>query len=155
MSLASHRILLGNKHTVPVPEGYELRADRRVNGTIEQHFVTASVDGAEFRPSELGRYYLATREDATSDWCAAGMLEVVPLVNADYEAICAELDTVTALLGNAGTTKELIQFEVTDPSGTSVKRMSVRALHKHRADLEARKAAFERQYSGRMPLRFN
>ena len=156
MSLASHRIILGNALTLDIPSGHELRADRIVNGTTTSSTITAGDDGAEFRPSELGRYYLATREDSgTSDWCPAGLLEVVNLANDAYEAILSELETVNALLANAGTVNSLVQFEVTTPDGTKVKRMNVRQLHKHRGDLEARKAAYERVYSGRLPVRFN
>ena len=155
MSLASHRIILGNALMLDIPSGHELRADRTVSGTTSTSTVIAGDDGAEFRPSELGRYYLATREDSTSDWSPAGLLVVVNLANDDYERICAELETVNDLLSKAGNVNSLIQYQVTTPDGTSVTRMTVRALHKHRADLEARKAAFERAYSGRMPVRFN
>ena len=155
MSLASHRIILGNALTLDIPSGHELRADRTVNGTSTTSTITAGDDGAEFRPSELGRYYLATREDSASDWCPAGLLEVVNLANAEYEAILSELETVNALLVDAGTVNSLVQYQVTTPDGTSVTRMTVRALHKHRGDLEARKAAYERVYSGRLPVRFN
>ena len=155
MSLASHRIILGNALTLDIPSGYELRADRVANGATTSDTVTAGDAGAEFRPSDLGRYYLATREDATEDWCPAGLLEVVNLANDDYERICAELDTVNALLNGAGNVNSMVQYTVATPDGTSVTRMTVRALHKHRADLEARKVAFERAYSGRMPVRFN
>ena len=55
---------------------------------------------------------------------------------------------MNALLANAGNVNSLIQYEVATPDGTSVKRMTVRALHKHRADLDARKAAFERVVFG-------
>ena len=67
----------------------------------------------------------------------------------------AELETVNALLADAGNINSFVQYEVATPDGTSVKRMTVRALHRHRADLEARVIAFERAYSGRMPLVFN
>ena len=155
MSLASHRIILGNALTLDIPSGHELRADRVVNGATSTSTVTANDDGAQFRPTELGRYYLATREDAASDWCPAGLLAVVNLANDDYERLCAELETVNALLNNAGNVNAMVQYTVTTPDGTSVTRMTVRALHKHRGDLEARKANYERQYSGRMPVRFN
>ena len=155
MSLASHRIILGNALTLDIPSGHELRVDRIVNGTTTSSTVTAGDDGAEFRPSELGRYYLATREDSTSDWCPAGLLEVVNLANDAYEAILSELETVNALLANAGTVNSLMQYQVETPDGTKVTRMNVRQLHKHRGDLEARKAAYERVYSGRLPVRFN
>ena len=156
MSLASHRIILGNALTLPIPSGHELRADRTAGGTTSSNTVTAGDDGAEFRPSELGRYYLATREDSGSDWCPAGLLEVVNLANDAYEAILFnELETVNALLANAGTVNSLVQYQVETPDGTKVTRMNVRQLHKHRGDLEARKAAYERVYSGRMPVRFN
>ena len=94
MTLASHRIILGNALTLDIPSGHELRADWTANGSTSTSTVTANDDGAEFRPSDLGRYYLATREDSTSDWCPAGLLVVVNLANDDYERICAELDTV-------------------------------------------------------------
>ena len=149
------RIFLGNKHTVSVPEGYELRAERRVNGTPEQHIVTAGAVGAEFRPSDLGRYYLATREDENSDWRPAGLLEVVSLVNDGYEAACSELDAMNAVLRNEGNLNSLVQWQVTTPDGTSVTRMTVQKAHERRALLEARKVAFERTFSGRMPVRFN
>ena len=155
MSLASHRIILGNALTLDIPSGHELRVDRTVNGTTTSSTVTAGDDGAEFRPSELGRYYLATRADSASDWCPAGLLEVINLANDAYEAILSELETVNALLAGAGNVKSLVQFEVTTPDGTSAKRMNVRQLHKHRGDLEARKAAYERVYSGRLPVKFN
>ena len=155
MSLASHRIILGNALTLDIPSGHELRADRVANGVTSSSTTTATDGGAEFRPSELGRYYLATREDATEDWCPAGMLEVVNLANDGYERVCSELDTVNTLLANPGNVNSFIQYTVATPDGTSVTRMTVRALHKHRGDLEARKASFERAYSGRMPLRFN
>ena len=92
MTLASHRIILGNALTLDIPSGHELRVDRVANGSTTSNTVTANDDGAEFRPSDLGRYYLATREDSTSDWCPAGLLEVVNLANDDYEAVCSELD---------------------------------------------------------------
>ena len=123
MSLASYRLILGNTLTLDIPSGHELRADRMQDGTTTMHTVTATDDGAEFSPTELGRYYLATREDSTSDWCEAGLLEVVPLVNNLYEAICSELETVNKILANAGSVNSMIQYEVSTPDGTSVKRM--------------------------------
>ena len=155
MSLASDRIILGNKHTVPVPQGYELRADRVVNGATVTVTVTADAGGAEFRPTELGRYYLATRESATEDWCPAGLLEVVNLANDDYEALCSELDAMNAAIRTEGNLGSFIQWQVTTPDGTSVTRMTLKNAHERRALLEARKADYERHYSGRMPLRFN
>ena len=155
MSLGSGQIFLGDQHTVPVPEGYELMAARFVDGTTERHTVTAGPDGAEFRPTALGRYYLRTRKDATENYQPAGLLVVVDVVDEGYEAVCSELETVNALLAKAGNVNSLIQYQVTTPDGTIATRMTVRALHKHRADLEARKVNFERSYSGRMPVRFS
>ena len=69
----SIRIFVGDQHTVAVPEGHELIAARVVNGaTVVTPTVTAGPDGADFRPTELGRYYLRTRKDATENWCNAG-----------------------------------------------------------------------------------
>ena len=72
MSLASHRLILGNTLTLDIPSGHELRADWKANGTTGTATVIAGAAGAEFRPSELGRYYLATREDSTSDYARPG-----------------------------------------------------------------------------------
>ena len=155
MSIASHRIILGNKHTVDIPSGHILRADRTVDGVTTTNTVTASDDGAEFRPAELGRYYLAVREDVNSDWTPAGLLEVVGLANENYEALCAELDAMNTVLRDAGNLNSLVQYQVTTPDGTSVTRMTVQRAHERRALLEARKNDYERAYSGRLPVRFN
>ena len=155
MSLASHRIILGNALTLDIPSGHALRAVRVVNGVTSSSTTTATEDGAEFRPSDLGRYYLATREDSTSDWCPAGLLEVVNLANDGYEAVCSELDAMNAAIQNEGNLKSFIQWQVETPDGTKVTRMTLGKALQHRAMLEARKVAFERTYSGRMPVRFN
>ena len=156
MSLASDKVYLGNSKDLDLPTGYELRAARQAGSSVTNTDVTSVSGIATFSPSELGRYYLFTREDAASNWCPVGMIEVIPLVNVKYEAVCLELETVNALLANRR------QREVADactrlrrPTVPAAKRMNVRGLHKHRADLEARKVAFERVSSGRLPLRFN
>ena len=155
MPLGSIRIFVGDQHTVAVPEGHELIAAREVNGASVTATVTAGPDGAQFRPSELGRYYLRTRKDSTENWCNAGLLEVVPLVNTDYEALCSELDAMNAAIRNPGNLGSFIQYQVTTPDGTSVMRMTLKNAHERRALLEARKTDYERQWSGRMPVRFN
>ena len=125
MPLGSIRIFVGDQHTVAVPEGHELIAAREVNGASVTATVTAGPDGAQFRPSELGRYYLRTRKDSTENWCNAGLLEVVPLVNTDYEALCSELDAMNAAIRNPGNLGSFIQYQVTTPDGTSVMRMTL------------------------------
>ena len=151
----SIRIFVGDQHTVAVPEGHELIAAREVNGATVMSTVTAGPDGALFRPSELGRYYLRTRKDSTENWCNAGLLEVLPLTNADYEALCSELDAMNAAIRNPGNLGSLIQWQVETPDGTKVTRMTLKSAHERRALLEARKTDYERQWSGRMPVRFN
>ena len=117
-----------------MPEGHELRADREVNGATVTSTVTAGPDGALFRPTELGRYYLAHRERTPPRTGAtAGLLVVVPLANADYEALCSELDAMNAAIRNEGNLKSFIQWQVTTPDGTSVTRMTLGKALVHRA----------------------
>ena len=155
MSLASHRIILGNALTLDIPNGHDAaRGSDRERRDVEQHRHGRRRRG-RIPPVRARPLLPRDREDSAFDWCPAGLLEVVNLANDAYEAILSELETVNALLANAGTVNSLVQYQVTTPDGTSVTRMTVRALHKHRADLEARKAAYERVYSGRLPVRFN
>ena len=152
----SIRIFVGDQHTVAVPEGHELIAARVVGGaTVITPTVTAGPDGADFRPTELGRYYLRTRKDSTENYRNAGLLEVVPLANVDYEALCSELDAMNAAIRNEGNLTSFIQWMVETPDGTKVTRMTLGRALAHRAMLEARKIDYERQWSGRMPVRFN
>ena len=80
---------------------------------------------------------------------------VVNLANADYEALCSELDAMNGAIRNEGNLTSFIQYQVTTPDGTSVTRMTLGKALVHRALLEARKTDYERQWSGRMPVRFN
>ena len=151
----SIRIFLGDRHTVAVPEGHEVIAVRVVAGATVTTTVTAGPDGAELTPAELGRYYLRTRKDSTENWCNAGLVEVLPLANTDYEALCAELDAMNAAIRNEGNLTSFIQWQIETPDGTKVTRMTLGKALVHRATLEARKIDYERQWTGRMPVRFN
>ena len=54
-----------------------------------------------FAPSAAGTYYLATRTDATTDWCRYGILEVVSLVDLTYEQMKTELANVNSRIATA------------------------------------------------------
>ena len=151
----SNKIFLGDEYPVSVPEGYELLAVRRVNGATVRHPVIAGPDGAVFRPTELGRYYLRTRKDATENYRPAGLLVVVDFDDEDYEATCSELEAMNAAIRNEGNLASFIQWQVETPDGTKVTRMTLGRALAHRGLLEARKTDHERRWSGRMPVTFN
>ena len=156
MALAQYQIIDGDSLELELTTGHSMRADRRVvGGAKESHTVTSAAGRVVFTPAVLGNYYLAVREDATKPWCRIGMLEVVSLVDSTYEGLKVELENVNALLENAETAKELIQNEITDPSGTAIKRMNISQLTRHRGVLEARLANYERAAQGRPPVRWS
>ena len=45
--------------------------------------------------SPFGLYWLASRPDEDTDWCRAGVIECVTLVDEDEENLISELETVT------------------------------------------------------------
>ena len=155
MSLAQYQIINGDSLELVLTTGHTMRADWMDGGATQSATVTAANDRVTFTPSAIGSYYLATREDATKPWCRIGMLEVVTLVDSTYEGLKAELANVNAMLESAPTAKELIQNEVTDPSGTAVKRMNISQLTRYRGVLEARLANYERAAQGRPPVRWS
>ena len=155
MSLAKYQIINGDSFELALTTDHMMRADWNESGVTQSQTVTAVAGVATFTPSAIGSYYLATREDATEQWCRIGLLEVVTLVDSTYERLKAELANVNALLENSATAKELIQFEITDPSGTAVKRMNISQLNRHRGVLEARLANYERVAQGRPPVRWS
>ena len=155
MSLAQYQIINGDSLELVLTTGHAMRADWNESGATQSQTVTAAAGKVTFTPSAIGSYYLATREDATKPWCRIGMLEVVTLVDSTYERLKAELANVNAMLESAPTAKELIQNEVTDPSGTAVKRMNISQLTRYRGVLEARLANYERAAQGRPPVRWS
>ena len=81
-----YRVILGNTFVASLPDGSQLRIDRREgSGIIDTQVVMADADGASFEPLSAGLYWLATREDSNSDWSPAGVIECATLVDEDEE----------------------------------------------------------------------
>lgn len=154
MSLAQFEIIVGNSLVLTLPTGHELRADwRDANGDVQSSTVTAADGRATFAPSITGNYYLATREAANCPWERYGLLEVVDLVDATYERLRDELDSVNKRIQDSQTS--LIQYQVSDPSGTAATRMDLNRMMRLRGMLEARLANYERAARGESPVRFS
>ena len=154
MPLARHEILLGNTFRLELPEGSGLRLDWMDAAGARQTF-TGHVDGGEvsYMPAEAGTYYLATRDDADSDWCRYGVLSVVELIDATEEQLVRELANINALI--ADSQNELVQFQQTDPSGTAVTRIRLDGLMRLRGKVEVRLTDYRRIRQGRLPVRLS
>ena len=153
MAIATLEIIEGNTLRFDVYTSAQLRADWQVGGVTQTETVDAVSGEIAFAPSAAGTYYLATRTDATTDWCRYGILEVVALVDLTYEQMKTELANVNSRIATAQ--DSLIQYQVTDPSGTAVTRMTLSALMRTRGNLEARLANYERAARGDPPVRFS
>ena len=154
MSLAQFEIIVGNSLILSLPTGHLLRADwKDGTGATKTQTITAANGQAMFSPTTIGNYYLATRENTECPWIRYGLLEVVDLVDITYERLRQELDDVNTKIAEGQTS--LIQYEVTDPSGTAAKRMMLNQLIRLRGMLEARLANYERAARGESPVRFS
>ena len=71
----------------------------------------------------------------------------------DHERMKTELALVNDRISTAQ--DSLIQFQFTDPSGTTATRMTLRRLIETRASLEARLANYERALRSDPPVRFS
>jgi len=150
MSLNRYSVLLGNTFRLELETGHQLRAAFMSGTTTTNTDVTATDGEASFEPAAVGRYYLATREDSTSDWCRIGALDVEALVDETEERLVSELAGVNTLIEESR--NDLVNFQQSDPSGTQVIRMTLRRLMETRGVLEARLADHRRRKRGRMPL---
>lgn len=150
MDLRYFECIVGNTLRVPLADGHQLRVDWRDGTTLRT--MTGDVSGgyAMFQPTAAGNYYLAVREDSTADWQRYGVLESVDLIDATREQMISEIDAINEHI----TALEGVQFQVTDPSGTAVTRMTLNRLLEARGRLEARLALYETGQAGRPPLRF-
>ena len=149
-----YRVILGNTFTADLPDGAQLRVDHRDSSAlISSETIDADADGADFEPLATGLYWLAWRPDEDAEWCRAGVIECATLVDEDEENLIAELETVHEQIRDS--TLSLIQYQVTDPSGTAVTRMTLKSLHAYRATLELRLAEYRRTRRGALPMRLN
>ena len=153
MSLAQFEIIVGNSLVLDLDTGHQLRADWKVGTATQTQTVTAAAGQVTFSPTAKGNYYLATRENAQCPWVRYGLLEVVDLVDATYERLLAELASVNERIEDSQTS--LIQYQVSDPSGTAATRMTLKRLMDLRGMLEARVANYERAARGEAPVRFS
>ena len=150
MALSRWTILDGDTFRLALAGG-QLRADYADSAGVTQTSTVDVADGeAEYIPAGGARtYYLATREDATDPWCRIGTLEVESLVDAEEETLKRELADLNTRVSEI----EAIQFEVTDPSGTAVKRVDLVRLRNARSRAETRLANYRRKRQGRYPMR--
>ena len=153
MALERFELIEGSTLTLALPDGCQLRADWQSGGATQSATVTASGGEAEFTPEATGNYYLAIRGSDTENWRRYGKLEVVPLVDLDYERMLTELASVNSRITEAQ--DSLIQYEFTDPSGTAAKRVTLGMLMRTRGMLEARIANYERALEGAPPVRWS
>ena len=149
-----YRVILGNTFTASLPDGAQLRVDHRDSSAlISSATIDADADGADFEPLATGLYWLAWRPDEDAEWCPAGVIECATLVDEDEERLIAELAEVNKQIEESALS--LIQYSVTDPSGTAVTRMTLKSLHAYRATLELRLAEYRRTRRGALPMRLN
>ena len=90
-----YRVILDNTFTASLPDGAQLRVDHRDSSAlVATETIDADANGADFEPLATGLYWLAWRPDEDSDWCPAGVIECVTLVDEDEERLIAELAEV-------------------------------------------------------------
>ena len=140
-------IILQDDFTLALPTGSELRADLNATTSLT---ATAVDDVVTITPVTKGVYYLVTRSDAESNWQRLGELHVQTIHDEMATQLRAELDTVNGYILEQ---QELIQYQVTDPSGTAVTRMTLKSLITTRATLEARLSDYLRVQRGQPPVR--
>ena len=76
---------------------------------------------------------------------------MVSLVDATEEQLVEELAGVNEQIRVSRVS--LIQYQISDPSGTAATRMTLDSLHRHRAKLEIRLARYRRERQGILPAR--
>ena len=132
--------------------GAQMRVDfREADATISTVTVD-EVDGTiTHTPASLGTRYLALRPSATESWEPFGTLVVRTLVDDVRERLVAEL----ADLNERVSELSAIQYQESDPSGTSVTRVNLMQLRVARAKAETRLADYERVRQGRLPVRLS
>ena len=153
MDLSRYEIINGDQFSLPLTTGWELRLDNMdADGRVDTYSVISRNGVATYTPTETGVFYLAARPDASTAWDRLGELHVVALIDEDAERLRKEL---TDLNTQVGELEELIQYQITDPSGTAVTRMRLSEVRTARSKAEIRLADYMRVRQGRYPLRLS
>ena len=132
--------------------GVQMRVDFREADASISTVTVDEVDGTiTHTPASLGTHYVALRPSATESWETFGTLVVRTLVDEVRERLVTEL----ADLNERVSELSAIQYQESDPSGTSVTRVSLMQLRLSRAKAETRLADYERVRQGRLPVRLS
>lgn len=149
---ARYPVVVGGTFTADVPAGSILHVQEASAATAET--VTADADGATTEAlTAVGRYYLGWQKSSTDPICPAGVIDVVSLVDADEESLVAMLEGVKTKITAAESS--LVQFQISDPSGTAATRMNLAQMHRLRRSLENQLADLRRKKSGALPVRLS
>ena len=146
---ARYPLIEGGTFTADVPDGGELMIQR--DGQAVVTVTVSGDDGATYDPPAAGRYYLAVRRNSTATFCLAGVLDVIPLVDATEEQLVAELAKVNTQIDEAFLSHA--QYQISDPSGTAATRMTLGALQRYRSTLEIRLSRYRTAMQGGLPVR--
>lgn len=142
----------GNTFELSVPAGCQLRADWKDASNTTQTATATAADGMlSFDPPAVGRYYLATRASATDPWERLGVLTVEALVDESREHLIARIVDLRKRVEQL----QAIQYQVSDPSGMSVTRVTLGRLREELSIAETRLERYDRVMAGRPPVRFS
>ena len=151
---ARYPLIVGGAFTADIPSGSELHVSYRdAAGADQSSTVTATADGAAYTPLVVGRYYLGWRRTSAEPVCPAGVIDVTTLVDDIEEQLVEELHGVNEQIRESRVS--LIQYQISDPSGTAATRMTLEALNRTRARLEIRLARYRREQQGILPARMS
>ena len=151
MTESRYEIINGDPFRLPLQTGWTLRADSMgSDGAVDTQEILSAEGVASYTPTDDGVYYLAIRETINDAWERVGELHVVALIDATAERLRKELADLDQQVGEL---KELIQYQVTDPSGTSVTRFNLAQVRAARSRAETRLADYLRIKQGRYPMR--
>ena len=151
---ARYPLIVGGAFTADIPSGSELLVGYRDSvGASQEASVTADADGASYTPPNVGRYYLGWRRTSAEPVCPAGVIDVTSLVDDIEEQLVEELNGVNVQIRESRVS--LIQYQISDPSGTAATRMTLESLNRTRAKLEIRLARYRREQQGILPARMS
>ena len=149
---ARYPVLLGNTFVADLESGAQMRVGYRTAAGTDSmtEAITADADGASYEPETAGQFYVQARADADSDWCPAGVIDCSGLVDAYEETLVARLAELDKLLADP---TSLVQYQISDPSGTAATRMTLQSVERERRRLQAELFGHRRRQRGGLPVR--
>ena len=120
-----YRVIAGDTFELAIGAGAQLRVDSRQTNP-ESTLHDAGTDGTVSQDlTAIGRYYLAWRATAGSGpWCPAGVVDAVPLIDAEEETLRQRITDLQALIDRP----DAVRTQIAAGDGTSLTRLSLPAL---------------------------